>query len=259
VGPVSISAVVTEIRPAPNQALGAGNDAHGRIEMANKHPYTVGVGDLTQTLNHLRRSFPDVVNSDTLKRLGVAANNASYIINTLRFVGIIDSEGKQTGAASTTFSQHENDDFSKSFSQMVKDAYVELFKLHGDGAWTIERSKLISFFRNADKTGAEVGRRQAVTFETLSTVAGRAGEKTKAVPASKAKAVPTKLRAKPANLAKLDGAPLKTIEIDADPVDKGSRDFALTVRIEINIPAEADQAHYDMMFRSIRENLINAK
>ncbi len=40
---------------------------------------------------------------------------------------------------------------------------------------------------------------------------------------------------------------------------KGNRDFGLTVRIEINLPADADQETYDKIFRSIKENLINAE
>ena len=31
----------------------------------------------------------------------------------------------------------------------------------------------------------------------------------------------------------------------------------LTVRIEINLPAEGDQETYDRIFKSIRENLLN--
>jgi hypothetical protein len=37
------------------------------------------------------------------------------------------------------------------------------------------------------------------------------------------------------------------------------RDFGLTVRIEVNLPPAADQETFDRIFRSIRENLLNAK
>jgi len=33
----------------------------------------------------------------------------------------------------------------------------------------------------------------------------------------------------------------------------------LTVRIEVNLPADGDQDTYDKIFKSIRENLLNAK
>jgi hypothetical protein len=34
--------------------------------------------------------------------------------------------------------------------------------------------------------------------------------------------------------------------------------MALTVRIEINLPAGGDQSTYDCIFKSIRENLLNS-
>lgn len=37
----------------------------------------------------------------------------------------------------------------------------------------------------------------------------------------------------------------------------GADAVGLTVRIEVNLPASGDQATYDRIFRSIRENLIN--
>lgn len=38
-----------------------------------------------------------------------------------------------------------------------------------------------------------------------------------------------------------------------------ARDVGLTVRIEVNLPPAGDQETYDRIFRSIRENLLNAK
>ena len=37
----------------------------------------------------------------------------------------------------------------------------------------------------------------------------------------------------------------------------GSRDFGLSVRIEINLPANATKETYDNIFKSIKENLID--
>ena len=37
------------------------------------------------------------------------------------------------------------------------------------------------------------------------------------------------------------------------------RDMGLTVRIEINLPPAADKETYDHIFKSIRENLIDAE
>jgi hypothetical protein len=44
------------------------------------------------------------------------------------------------------------------------------------------------------------------------------------------------------------------------PAGNGKQpDVGLTVRIEVNLPPAADQETYDRIFRSIRENLLNAK
>jgi len=41
------------------------------------------------------------------------------------------------------------------------------------------------------------------------------------------------------------------------PIDGRKKDFGLTVRIEINLPADGDQETYDWIFKSIRENLLD--
>jgi hypothetical protein len=48
------------------------------------------------------------------------------------------------------------------------------------------------------------------------------------------------------------------VEIKAPQPGTGrGREVGLTVRIEVNLPAAADQETYDRIFRSIRENLLN--
>lgn len=63
--------------------------------MANKYPYVPSAGPLVKTVNHLRGSFPREVTADALRKLGGAPKNESYVINVLRFLGIIDDEGKK--------------------------------------------------------------------------------------------------------------------------------------------------------------------
>jgi len=59
-------------------------------QVANKYPYVPSAGPLLRTVEHLRRSFPKEVTADTLRKLGVAPKNESYVINVLRFLGVID-------------------------------------------------------------------------------------------------------------------------------------------------------------------------
>ena len=71
--------------------------------MADKHPYVSANGTLVQVLNHLKKSFPATFDADTLRKLGLAPHNESYIINTVRFIKLIDENGARTAEAQKIF------------------------------------------------------------------------------------------------------------------------------------------------------------
>ncbi len=221
--------------------------------MAEKHPYA-SPGAITAAVNQFRKSFPAKVSADTLRKLSIAPNNESYVINTLRFVGAIDAEGNKTEASTAAFNQHEVTAFQKALGEMVKKAYTELFALHGDAAWELDSDGLIAFFRNTDQTSDVVGRRQATTFQALASLAGHGAEPAAPKPSTKSK--DPKPKGMKATVAK---AALKTPTEPQPNGNDAQRDVGLTVRIEVNLPAAADQETYDRIFRSIRENLLNAK
>jgi hypothetical protein len=222
------------------------------------HPYISGGGSLAAAINQFRKTFPTSVTAETLKKLNIAPNNESYLINILRFIGVIDDDGNRTAAAQTTFSKHQDEEFHRAFEGLIKTAYKELFELHGDEAWKLDEDALISFFRNTDSTSAVVGKRQAGTFEALASFAGH-GEaplpKTgKAKTGSNDK--PAKPKAKTATVSPAAPTP-NPPSGNTDPPAQSP--VGLTVRIEVNLPAGGDQETYDRIFRSIRENLLNAK
>ena len=237
--------------------------------MADKHPYTSGAGNITQVVSQLRRSFPGVVTADTLKKLSIAPNNESYILNILKFLGILDAESKKVATAASAFNKHDQAEFQQEFAILVKKAYHELFELHGDDAWALEPNKLISFFRTHDETSDIVGRRQAATFQTLARLSGKLSDEvipstpqrptksTTKIPAAKNGKVNAKKAIEPEKVS----YPTQLSQPTAAPVQiNGSRKdgaVALTERIEINLPAGGDQATYDAIFKSIRENLMN--
>ena len=140
--------------------------------MADKHPYMSGSAGLVQTTEHLRKSFPTQVAAETLKKLGIASNNETYVINILRFIKVLDDEGKKTSKASSVFTKHDDEEFQKGFAEMVEAAYSDLFSLHGKQAWELPTDKLISYFRSNDHTSAIVGQRQASTFQALAGLSG---------------------------------------------------------------------------------------
>jgi hypothetical protein len=137
---------------------------------------------------------------------------------------------------------------------MVKAAYTELFNLHGDTAWELPFGSLISFFRNTDQTSDVVGRRQASTFQAL---AGLAGHGEAPSPPKPKQAKEPKAKTTKSNQGKAEPP---VVPAAVPPAGNGTqRDVGLTVRIEVNLPPAADQETYDRIFRSIRENLLNAK
>lgn len=225
--------------------------------MANKYPYVASAGPLMKTIDHLRRkNFPREVTADTLRKLGVAPSNESYVINVLRFLGVIDDEGKKVDTKADAFVQHKDEEFQKQFEGLIRDAYEELFEMHGDEAWNMNRGELTQFFRASDHSTEIVGTRQAGTFSYLAALSGhnalpqqREGTARK-VPAGKASKASTRVKS---STDKVQHSRPKT------PVDMSEPRVGLTVRIEVNLPADGDQQTYDRIFKSIRKNLIDGE
>jgi hypothetical protein len=218
------------------------------------HPYISGPGNITAMVAYLRKNFPATVTSDTVKKLGLASNNESYVINALQFLGIINEEGKRTEEGHETFALHNDEAFKKSFGELIKAAYKDLFDLRADEAWTMSKSELIGYFRSADKTSEVIGTRQAGVFQALRGLAGyESGATEKAAGASK----PAKPKVAKPEKAKASAKAASSAPDPAVHFKPGKKDMALTVRVEINLPAEASAETYDNIFKSIKANLLN--
>jgi hypothetical protein len=222
------------------------------------HPYISGAGNIAQMIAYLRKNFPATVTSETVKKYSLAPNNESYLINALQFIGIIDQEGKRTDKGHDVFVLSD-DKFPAAFEKLVRDSYSELFELFGDDAWTMTRAMLTSYFRQADKTSEAIGARQANVFIVFRNLAGheQPGEAVTPKPTGAKgakKAVPAKSKAETAI-----GKKSREIEVGADGGRGGDapRGMAMTVRIEINLPAGGSKETYDNIFKSIRANLID--
>lgn len=221
------------------------------------HPYISGPGNVAQMVTQLRKSFPSAISSETVKKLGLAPNNESYVINVLQFIGVIDSEGKKTPESAKAFSHHKDEDFSAHFGALVQKAYSSLFELHGNDAWNLDSDELITFFRQSDQTSATIGGRQAGTFKVLAGLSGhgdvpepKSKKSPKAVVAQKAvKGINAKKTPPPAQ-------PEQSPSIGVNPKHNEGNGFGLTVRVEINLPADGTKETYDNIFKSIKENLL---
>lgn len=224
--------------------------------MADKHPYMSGAAGLVQTIAQLRRSFPAQVTAETLKKLAIAPNNETYVLNILRFINVLDADNNKNTGASSIFNKHDDSEFQTGFSELVQTAYSDLFGLHSDSAWSLQTDKLISFFRNTDHTSDIVGRRQAQTFQALAMLSGKDTSRTTSTSKPKKSDSPTIKTAKSKTSTK-SSAVIKEEPIVIANSNPSSSHMALTVRVEINLPAGGDQETYDRIFKSIKENLLN--
>ena len=217
------------------------------------HPYISGPGNIAQMVNYLRNSFPNTVNSDTVKKLGLASNNESYVINALQFVGVLDEENKKTEEAANVFSNHSDDAFATAFAKMIKNAYSGLFELHAEQAWELNKEDLITFFRRSDQTSHAIGGRQAATFLIFSALSGH-GDLPKAKTSNESSSKPK--QQKP-GVKKPSAAKNTSTTVRSEQSGKLHNAFGLSVKVEINLPSDASAETYDNIFKSIRKNLLD--
>src|SRR4051794_7022996 len=64
--------------------------------MAGKYPYVQSPGAIQKMFAQMRRAVPNTINAGTLKKLNIAPNNESYVLNTLRFLGFLGDDEKIT-------------------------------------------------------------------------------------------------------------------------------------------------------------------
>ena len=225
----------------------------------NIHPYIPAPGNLVQTCTQFRKAMPAKVDASILKKLSLAPSNESMVIGVLRFLGLIDTDGNRTQAGKELFLQHDDGKFAKALADHVEKAYSALFDLRGDHAWESDRDNLVGFFRATDETSAITATRQALAFETLAALSGHGD------PIAKRTAAPAKKNGAAQN-ARSERAgkitdPRPSAATKEKPIlevrDEKDGAVALTVRIEVNLPAQGDQETYDRIFKSIRANLLN--
>lgn len=214
--------------------------------MSTNYPYANVTGALVSTINQLRKAFPAQVSAETLQKWGYAPKNENYIINTIRFLGLIDDEGKKAASAAKIFVLGD-DEFAKGLAKIVKANYRDLFEHHGEDSWTLDKDLLTTYFRTADETSSTVGGRQASTFQALAGLAGHGD-----IPKASSPRTTIKKPSETSRTKKRRGKTTKEDTRDAEPTAVG-----LTIRIELNLPATTDQKVYDSIFKSVRKNLID--
>jgi Family of unknown function (DUF5343) len=220
------------------------------------HPYISGPGNIAQMIGFLRKNFPATVNSETVKKFSLAPNNESYVINALQFIGVVDDEGKRTTKGHDIFVMPD-DAFPKAFEGLIKAAYADLFEVRGEDAWALTKNELTAYFRTTDKTSEVIGGRQAGVFQIFRNLAGHIQPNEKSVINDTPKPKSAKSKTTPSKANKVSGVGMQDRSDPAAKTKEGRRDMAMTVRIEINLPANGSKETYDAIFKSIRANLID--
>ncbi|MDI4658152.1 DUF5343 domain-containing protein [Xanthobacter autotrophicus] len=220
------------------------------------HPYISGPGNVEQMVVFLRKNFPSTVTSETVKKFAIASNNESYIINALQFIGVIDEGGRRTPKGQEVFVLG-NDDFPKAFGQLIRESYKDLFDVRGEDAWILNKSDLTSYFRTSDKTSEVIGGRQAGVFQVFARLSGYEVDVAKGSSNAAQKAKVKKVKASGSKPEKQAESSIAELPASRVAEKQSRRDMAMTVRIEINLPANGSQETYDNIFKSIRENLID--
>lgn len=213
------------------------------------YPTNPGQGAIYATIAQLKKGFPATVDAGYLQRFSLAKSNESYVIATLRFLGLIDDEGNRVEANTEYFF---GGDFEKGFDAAVRKAYKQLFDEMREEALTADRTTLANWFRAADKTTELVGGRQALTFQALCNLAGH-GEVPATTTSARKAGVPA-----PAKKAAKKAATTQ-VQIPAPKVEpqiQKPSDVGVTVRIEVNLPPGGDAKTYDDIFASIKKHLM---
>ncbi|MCD1268544.1 hypothetical protein B5M43_006705 [Microbacterium sp. MEC084] len=230
--------------------------------MANTYPYISSIGGLVKAVEQFRRSFPNAVDAAYLKRMKIAPGNESYLINILRFIGLIDDEGVKVEEAANAFFGNE-DHFRAGLSEIVSRAYAPVFEELGPDAWTASRDDLAHWFRMVDKTTELIGQRQASTFLALAGLTGR-GTPFDAKPTPKSSTRAAKPKATRDSSAADATSSRKAVShggtsnTEKEHANRSDGPIGLSVRIEINVPVGATADEYDAMFASIRKHLYPA-
>ena len=193
---------------------------------------------------YLRKNrFPDTIDSNYIKKkLELAPNNEARLIKILKFIKVIDENGKGTERGIEVFATRDKD-FHKEFSDLIREAYSDLFdEQMGDDTWTLDKGPLIEFFRDKDRMNLNTAKSQAGTFQMLAAISGR-----------------REMPGKKARRSRHSDTQRKNDRKNSPGASEGNltKNIGLTVRIEINLPSDGTKETYDAIFRSIKENLIN--
>lgn len=210
--------------------------------MALSDAYLTQVKNLPQILQAIRQAQPpERFTYKFLEGLDFKSTNDRPIIGVLKALGFID----ESGVPKQPYFDYMDDERHKSvLAEGIRRAYADLFKLNKDAnekdaAWVKNKLKILTQGTKSDTVLAKM----TPTFLALCKEANFI---------SPAAATPKDAKAESPSEPQIPVIPTQE-----QPEGRGKQHrFGLAYTIHIELPAVRDQAIYDAIFKSLRENLL---
>lgn len=198
------------------------------------HPYTTNTGNLKKFLESIPKTgVPSKVTQDYLTKIGYKSSNDRGIINVLRFIGFLQSDGSPT----EKYRQFRNTDTSRAvMAECLTTSYSDLFHTYPN-AHEKDDESLVNFMRSTSDVKPETLSYSVRTFKVLCSFADFA------------------------KIGILDnrGSPGPSTSKDTvKPTNTfGDPPFVLNVNVQITLPETKDHEVYEKIFQSLRKHLLD--
>lgn len=201
------------------------------------YPYVNKTSSLKSFLEKIPNiAVPDKINQQTIYALGFKSKNDRPIIPTLKFIGLLNSDGTPT---ENYVNFRSREQAGAVMAKCLKSAYADLFKLYED-AHKRTNEELRDFFSTRTKGGDLVQSLTVSTFKILCEFADFGAEKPKEEGDIK----------KGRSEEKGEKGERKS------KMPQLSQGLAINMNIQITLPVTEDAKVYENIFKALREQLF---
>lgn len=201
-------------------------------------PYTQSPGNIKKLFDQIQSvGIPQKVNIKWIESIGLKSKSDRALPGLLKFINFIDS----TGVPTQTWSDYR--DKTKSalvMAQSMRAAYSSLFSMYPD-AYRKDDEALNNFFTSNTSVAAVMVKFMVSTFKSLKELADFESEVPENIEEDVANVAAEKERAK---------------DRKKSPIVSGSG-LAVTVNIQLQIPATDDASVYDKFFESLYKHVLS--
>jgi hypothetical protein len=213
--------------------------------MDNSQRYTTVPGSFSKLLDKIPTlGRPDKVNSGWLASIGMGGGNNQSMLRVLKGLGAVASDGTPSELWGALRAQDK-----PKIAAAVRTMYSDLFAIYPD-ANKKDDEALIAFFRANTDLGEKAQRLSVQTFKVLCD----AGDFSVTATADAAEANTAASSPAPAGAAKTKQTTPDPPAAKDEPRSAAGQ-VALTVNIELHLPASSDGEVYDKLFGAMAKHL----